>query len=230
MKSVSGSLASHDLLTSAAAAGHGRSTRALFARARACLGPTSPARLIFDALLLPLLADGGLAITLAHTDSVMVTASFGLPGFAPAGVASAAPWGADLRRLRDRTARQGLRGRWWIGVNGTTLRIMDVSRAYTRRAIDLDLTRLEDEDQALALLPALLACTADGMPALEDLVARSASHRVSVGHSLPAGVEDALNTLVSGFDRGGRRRVEASFGDALTVIYRILFLLFAEAR
>jgi len=54
---------------------------------------------------------------------------------------------------------------------------------------------------------------------------------MSVGRSLQAGVEEALARLVSGFERGIRRPMPGtSFGDALTVVYRILFLLFAEAR
>ena len=230
MKSVSGSLASQDLLAAMTTGGVG-TIRNVLQRARGMLGPATSARLVFDALLLPLLSESGATASVAHADNVFVAASFGFPGYRPAGVASAGGWGCDLARLRDRTARLGLPGRWWIGANGPTLRVMDVSHAYTRRTLDFDLQRIEDEEQALSALRALMTCSGERMPALEDVIARSAVHRLSVGRSLQAGVDDALARLMTGFE-GGRRRPsrDASFGDALTVVYRILFLLFAEAR
>ena len=230
MKSVSGSLASQDLLAAMTTGGVG-TIRNVLQRARGMLGPATSARLVFDALLLPLLSESGATASVAHADSLFVTASFGFPGYRPAGVVSAGGWGCDLARLRDRTARLGLPGRWWIGANGPTLRVMDVSHAYTRRTLDFDLQRIEDEEQALSALRALMTCSGERMPALEDVIARSAVHRLSVGQSLQAGVDDALARLMTGFE-GGRRRPsrDASFGDALTVVYRILFLLFAEAR
>ena len=53
-----------------------------------------------------------------------------------------------------------------------------------------------------------------------------------MSRSLQAGVELALTELVSGFAAGRRGSVplDAALGDALTIVYRILFLLFAEAR
>ena len=230
MRSTSGSLVSQDLLT-AVTAGRTGPLRNVFQRARQTLGPASSARLLFDVLLLPLLSESGAVTSVAHADALLVAATFGGPGSRPAGVASGGAWGSDLARLRERTAKLGLPARWWIGVNGQTLRIMEVSRAYTRRALDFDLQRIEDEDQALSALRALLTCSGDRLPALEELIAASAVHRLDVGRSLQAGVDDALARLMKGFERGRRRPSrDASFGDALTVIYRILFLLFAEAR
>src|SRR5262249_9045424 len=69
------------------------------------------------------------------------------------------------------------------------------------------------------------------LDALDGLVSRSDTHRADVGRSLQAGVESAIAALVAGF--AGRRRracLDAALADALTVVYRILFLLFAEAR
>src|SRR4051812_25501880 len=108
---------------------------------------------------------------------------------------------------------------------------MDVSRAYTRRALDVDLHRAEDEDAALATLRLLLSAEHGSLPALEARVADTGRHRVDVGGSLQAGVDDALARLGDAF-RKGRKRASAAdtFADALTVVYRILFLLFAEAR
>src|SRR5262249_14726983 len=57
-------------------------------------------------------------------------------------------------------------------------------------------------------------------------------YRTAVGRSLQTGVEHALDALVGGFTARRRKPVprEAAMADALTVVYRILFLLFAEAR
>ena len=74
---------------------------------------------------------------------------------------------------------------------------------------------------------------ADRFATLETLVRETEQHRAAVGRSLQTGVEDALTRLVSGFARGTRRRpvvLDAALADALTIVYRILFLLFAEAR
>ena len=149
-----------------------------------------------------------------------------------------------------------LNARWWIGVNGATLRVMDVTRAFTRRALDFDLDIVQEDDRALRILWRLFDSGGSGSPApserqrqegpapserqrveglatLEALVRDTDQHRAAVGRSLQTGVEDALTRLVSGFARGTRRRLvvlEAALADALTIVYRILFLLFAEAR
>src|SRR5262245_43463415 len=103
MKSVSGSLASHDLLATLTTRGTG-SFRNILRRARGMLGPASSARLVADVLLSPLLSECGATSAVAHADSLFVAISFGFPGCRVAGIASAAAWGGDLARLRDRTA------------------------------------------------------------------------------------------------------------------------------
>src|SRR5262249_61026683 len=67
---------------------------------------------------------------------------------------------------------------------------------------------------------------------LEALIVRSEGYRRAVGRSLQQGVERALGALVDGFTARRRRAAvrEAAMADALTVVYRLLFLLFAEAR
>ncbi len=144
-------------------------------------------------------------------------------------------WNADLRRLRTRAAcarRPAVR--WWVGTNGATLRVMEVSRAFSRRAIDFDLERVEADDRALRVLRRLFLATAAGsFEILEGVLRDTERHRAAVGRSLQGGVEDALTRLVGGFAHGSRRQpmpLDQALGDALTVVYRILFLLFAEAR
>ncbi len=205
--------------------------RRVLAEGRRALGPANGARAVFDAQLSPLLREANLYAAVVQDDRAAVIATFGEAAGPIIGVAAAAGWGADLRRLRERSARCAPMARWWIGGNGITLRIMDVSRAYTKRALDFDLRRAEDEDGALAILRHLLQPAVGELPALDALLMQSRHHRVTVSRSLQTGVEESLAKLMTGF-RARRRgsHAAAAFGDALTVVYRILFLLFAEAR
>ena len=67
---------------------------------------------------------------------------------------------------------------------------------------------------------------------LEQAATDSDRHRAAVGESLQVGVEQALVHLVNGFAsrRRSRSHLEWGLANALTVVFRILFLLFAEAR
>src|SRR5262249_26008891 len=101
------------------------------------------------------------------------------------------------------------------------------------RWIDFDLALLIDNDTTLGALHTLLERDADGSFArLDALVSGSERHRMAVGRSLQSGVDRALASLAEGFLARRRRPVsrDAAVADALTVVYRILFLLFAEAR
>jgi hypothetical protein len=242
LKGISGSLASLDLLEGLACPEPGRSAegrlRSLLAEALRTVGPASSARQIADVLVLPLARELGLQAEAPRDDGTSLSIPASIGGRVVS--LSIGSWNSDLRRLRSAaTAQPGHRslgggGRWWIGVNGATLRIMDVSRAYTRRAIDFDLDIIQDDDRALRILRRLFDSAGSGSTAtLEALVHETEQHRATVGRSLQIGVEDALTRLVASFARGTRRRaivLEAALADALTIVYRILFLLFAEAR
>src|SRR4029453_17453470 len=68
---------------------------------------------------------------------------------------------------------------------------------------------------------------------LDRAVKQSDQYRAEVRTSLQHGVHDALASLLEAFAlAGAKRRHQASelFDESLIVIYRILFLLFAEAR
>ena len=229
LKGISGALASYDLLEAVASRGAGAgSLRSVLREAREALGPASGARQIVDVLVIPLLAALGVTAAVERDDGESLALSVAVRGRAAASL-SAGGWNYDLRRLRRGAATH----RWWIGTNGATLRVMDVTRAYTQRALDFDLERIEEDDRALAVLAGILSSGAEPpFAALEELVAGTERHRAAVGRSLQAGVEDALTRLVTGFARRRGRPLapDAALADALTIVYRILFLLFAEAR
>lgn len=231
LSGISGSLASADLLAVLNAGSVPiRRLRGVLARARQALGPASSARAVFDLQMRPLVELCGLEVTVVTASSNVVIGTVSPLRPAASAVIAAGGWGSDLRRLRDRSTREVTGPRWWIGGNGLELRLMDAARAFTRRALDFDLQRLEDEDAALGVLGRLLSPRDGRFADLEALLAQSGRHRVEVGRSLQAGVDEALTKLMAGFASARRRTPATAFDDALTVVYRILFLLFAEAR
>jgi hypothetical protein len=250
LKGISGSLASLDLLEALGERGGAHDDpgrlRTVLGEGRRALGPASTARQIVDVLVVPLLRELGIDAAVIEDGRDSLSLSMSVEGRVLA-LLSAGGWNADLRRLRQATARARsvhdrlppkggsyTTGKWWIGANGATLRVMDVSRAYSQRAIDFDLDRIEEDDRALRVLRRLFdGSAADPLATLDGLLRETEQHRATVGRSLQTGVEDALTRLVTGFARGTRRRpvvLDAALGDALTIVYRILFLLFAEAR
>ncbi len=203
----------------------------MLAEARRALGPTSTARQVVDVLVLPLTRELGLEPAVLRDEGESLSLSISAGGWVLA-LISAGGWNADLGRLRQATAR--VAHRWWIGANGATLRVMDVSRAYSKRTIDFHLDCVEEDDRALRVLQRLFDTASTGtLATLETLIRNTEQHRAAVGRSLQTGVEDALTRLVSGFVHASRRRpvlLDRALADALTIVYRILFLLFAEAR
>ena len=230
MKAISGSLFSLDVLQELTADSSGSSSIcAVVERALDAVGPASSARHLADRLGRPLartldlddrvVEDEGDFVRLGGTrDAVMVVGG----------------WGADLRRLRERSrAKMSPEMRWWIGINGRTLVLVDASAAYTRRAAAVDLELLpEDADAAAALRAVLRRGPSGELAGASVALAESNERRVAVSRELESGVERALRRLVEGLS--ARRKVSAPLdvatADGLTVIYRLLFLLFAEAR
>ena len=233
LKAIAGSLASGDLLDElAVAVPRTGSLRKALADARRALGPASTARQIFDLQLVPLMRTLGLGVESIGGDHETVIAIAGRGGHAA--MLAAGGWGSDLRRLRGRTGHQaGSAARWWIGGNGASVRVVDISRAYARRSLDFDLIRLEEDDRALAAVWRLFDPEGEApFATLQRIVEASDRHCAAVGRSLQEGVQQALTLLIEGFARGRRHPPgePVAFADALTIVYRILFLLFAEAR
>jgi hypothetical protein len=159
-----------------------------------------------------------------------------------------APYERPLDPLWRDAVRLGvaLGAAWSVLFNGCQLRLLDTRRTYARRFLEFDLAAAALDEPAGALLWALLRAEALAPPRagssgslLDAIVAASEAHRASVGADLGRSVPNALATLVDGVRRALDRRrpsprsrvpLEAVFEQALTLVYRILFLLFAEAR
>lgn len=205
------------------------------------VGPASSARAVLDVAVLPLVAALGYDVDCLEPLRV--------PGFigvlrregTPVAVALALPWNAPLdASRRDAIAGTARRGAAWALVcNGRALSLLDVSRSWSRRFLEVDLAAALQDERSARVLWALARADAlverDGQPSLmEEVVQASDRHATAVCASLGSGVLEALTCLVAAFGETGSRRGRAApdavLEQAITVVYRVLFLLFAEAR
>jgi hypothetical protein len=244
---LSGSLLSHDALAgwlpAQKSSSFSRHLGPLHARLAATwqdLGPAHGARTIYDRVVTPLAAALGLRLTLdGQAPHGLLLAKAEADGH-PCAAVVVFPWGADPGQAWRTAVHQGIARsvRWCLCFNGPSLRIVDARRTYTRRHAEIDLQLAAPESAAAALVHALLRAEAFAGPdgaALDRAVTISERHRASVRASLQEGVHDAVTQLMGAFARSGGRRGPrrdgpAVFDESLTVVYRVLFLLFAEAR
>jgi hypothetical protein len=215
------------------------------------LGPASSARTITDVAVLPLLALLQLTVSVREDEPAIcrVHTTCGLQT-GPLVIVTA--WSDSL----DRAWRPAIHAAiandtgWCICCNGAALRIVDARRTWSRDHVEFDLSTMLKERDGQALLWTLLRRDAwtPAVPALHDASSQSMRHGADVCRALGQGVLEALGQLLTALRRPGAvgRRLSASpggpdkaraasspevlFEHSLTVLYRVLFLLFAEAR
>ena len=219
-------------------------------RLEATLGIASSLRAITDVAVLPLLNLLGLAvdrrvdgpeITVLH----LVTASSRLAVVVTA-------WSDPLDRVWRSSVIHaiGADARWCLCCNGRAVRLVDAQRTWSREYLEFDCLMLGSERPAQLVFWTVLraAAFAGESPLIDRVVDLSRRHGVQVCRVLGDGVLEALALLVSTLAGRSRRtgppasdRREATmprhqtampvlFEQSLTVCYRVLFLLFAEAR
>jgi hypothetical protein len=202
------------------------------------MGPASSARTVLDRLAAPLLSQLGFTISIAPSEgSDLVRVVLGTPGPTPVALI-VTPWGRDPAGAWRHGVLHGIASdaRWCLCANGPSLRLLDARRTYSRRFAQFDLDLVLDDEAAFGVMWALLRAAAFARePLLDQAVALSDQHRAAVRASLQAGVHEALTELLRAFSAapGSRRRaadLTALFDESLVVVYRVLFLLFAEAR
>jgi hypothetical protein len=202
----------------------------------ASLGPASSVRAVADVAVIPLLQMLGYSIagrreTPFRCELVAAGACASLPVLVTT-------WGEPLDIVWRDTVRGAISAdaRWCICSNGRALRLLDAHQTWARLHQEFDLESLAHVPDAAALFWTLLRPEAIGGldPLLDRLVAGSARHGIDVCRALGDGVLDALGLLIRSVAASEPRRkatVPASLLDeSLTVLYRVLFLLFAEAR
>ena len=243
---LSGSLLSHDAMSSRLSAPGGqmlpashRWFRAWYDRVARELGPATSARSVHDHVAVPFAEALGFRVVPAPQQIPSANYVRALLQAERARVAAllVTSWGHDPAAAWREAVRHGIGHglRWCLCITGPVVRIFDATRTYARRFAQFDLEVATHDPASFTLLWMLLNRDAflTGDCELDRAVNQSDQYRAEVRTSLQHGVHDALASLLEAFAlAGGKRRLEASelFDESLIVIYRILFLLFAEAR
>ena len=201
-------------------------------RCEATLGPASSVRTICDTAFTPLLRILGFDAT-AHVERDVAW----LKGPAQdCWIGVAVHWNEPLARAWRSVVQQAIGNdvRWCFCCNGAALRIVDARRTWTRDYLEFDLAALASDPSARTLLWAVARADAlrNDPPVLDRAVVLSARYGVSVCKALGHGVLEALDILLTALRTAARGRYapELLLEHSLTVLYRVLFLLFAEAR
>jgi hypothetical protein len=218
--------------------------RRLMRRRESCawLGPASSVQTIVEIAAMPLLDGLGFAppshVAVFEEWTVATVRATSRPV-----VLAVTSWAEPLDRLWRVAVTESIRRRaaWAILFNGTHVRIVEASRAYARRFVEFDVDlALEDERTFTAFWTLVHASAFDGADdggptRLRSIVERSEQYAFGVSRSLRDGVlaasADVLGALLPLVTRTrSLPPLDAAFEQALTIVYRMLFLLFAEAR
>jgi hypothetical protein len=203
-------------------------------RRASTIGPASSVRAITDVLVIPLLAILGFDVE-RRTDlgeRTILTAVIGSVTVAVLVV----KWGEPLERAWRAMVLDGARAdaRWCLCSNGVVFRVVDAHHTWTRHYLEFDLELVAAEETtrfvfwSLARAASMAAC-----PSTLDRAAQlSAQHGVAVCRALGDGVLNALSVVFQALasNQSGETSRQTMFDHSLTVLYRIVFLLFAEAR
>jgi hypothetical protein len=193
--------------------------------------------LVFDKIAAPFFSQLGYALLPAGGRAPGVQAVLTVGGRTVAALVVTG-WDVDLTSTWRTAVHQGIAHdlRWCFCLNGPALRIVDARRSYSRRHVEFALAAALDDAAAGRVLYELVGASGfehGGECALDRAVRLSERARAGVRASLQAGVHDAVLHLLCAFTKASRRRhveVAAAFDESLTIVYRVLFLLFAEAR
>ena len=197
------------------------------------LGPSSSVRAISDVAVIPLLTLLGYEIT-ARLDRPARTTFDAVASAAVSLPVVVVAWSEPLDNVWRDIVRDGIRAdaRWGICCNGLALRIVDAHRTWTRAFLEFDLMLLDDEEASRAVLWNTLHRDAmERQPSfLEVAASSSARHGVQVCNALGKGVLEAIALIFGALAPRSAAEPRTLFEHSLTVLYRVLFLLFAEAR
>ena len=244
IQGLRGSLLSHEAL---AAAGLSRgATHPRFEQGRRCIaewhaavsregGPAWSARVVLDRVAVPVCRALGLELLVHASDERLCRGSVRRDGKIVAAFVTFG-WGRETGGgWRDGIrAALGSAARWCYCFTGPTLRLVDTTRTHSRSCVDVQLGALPQHAETFAVLWNLLVPNEFGN-GLDEAILASERHRLDVRGALQEGVLDALVRLTAALSRATARRSAAAGGvdlldESLVIVYRILFLLFAEAR
>ncbi len=212
-----------------------RDVEAWSAKREASFGPASSIRAVTDGVVIPLLNILGFTTSRRADREESTCLETGWRGVASVPVVVVG-WDDALDAAWRTSVLDAIRSdaRWCLCCNGTQLRIVDAHRTWSRHYLEFDLALLAHETDALALLwrVARAESFASRPSLLDEAVVLSARHGTEVCRALASGVLEALGLILQGLAPRMRRTSwpDLLFEQSLTVLYRLLFLLFAEAR
>ena len=202
-------------------------------RRDASLGPATSLRAIADVAVLPLLKILGFAVERRADERARVILDAVTPSRLRVPVIVAA-WNESLDRAWRDAVVEGVRtdARWCFCCNGTALRIVDGHHTWSRHHLEFDLALAPRDAPARTVLWSLARAAAmSGEPPFLDRASTlSARHGTAVCKALGDGVLEALELLLTALASRRGHGPLVLFDQSLTVLYRVLFLLFAEAR
>jgi len=220
---------------------HAQTFLQIWETADASLGPASGATAVLDAVTRPVAAWLGFAVPAVH----LVRARGGISGALVSRDTRMAmvtlPWQASLDGAWASALSAGtmVSSRWCLLINGTTVRLVDASRPWARAFADVSLPIAgRDPRAAAAVARALRAQAFSGSPSQVDTwVERTQNEASRASAALDRGSRHAISTVArrladvppaAAAVAGGQ---EPPVGrQAVTWLYRVLFLLYAEAR
>jgi hypothetical protein len=201
----------------------------------ASLGAASSIRAIVDVCVLPLFellgyrADGR-RDTPERSELRLRTGDGSIPVLV-------VPWSQPLDAAWRDAVRLAIAAdaRWCLCTNGRELRIVDAHRTWGRHILEFDLECAAHVPESRQLLWTLAHARAfEGPhPFLDRVVRLSSEHGTALCATLADGVLEALGVVLAAMaaSRGtARERLPDLLEQTLTILYRALFLLFAEAR
>ena len=202
-------------------------------RLDATLGTAASVRAITDVAVLPLLSLLGLSVAqrIDEGDRSVLR----LTADSSTLIVVVTAWGDPLDGIWRSSVIQAIAAdtRWCVCCNGRAIRLVDARYTWSRHYLEFDCSVLGQEPAAQLLLWTLVRADAiaGDRPLLDRAVDLSRRHGVHVCRVLGSGVLEALELLVGTLATGRRRApMPVLFEQSLTVLYRVLFLLFAEAR
>jgi len=204
-------------------------------RRQEAFGPASGVRTVADGLIVPLLRVLGFT-DIRRTDGPdLVRLDVWRHAAAPVPILVVG-WSDDLDQARRPTIFAAIAAdtRWCMCASGLALRIVDAHRTWSREHLEIDFELLgESLDLQTVLWSVARADAFNTDPVVLDVAAAgSAEHGAAVCRALGAGVLESMRILLTALTARERpgEGTDRLFGQALTIVYRVLFLLFAEAR
>jgi hypothetical protein len=208
-------------------------------------GPATGLRAIFDVVAMPLFGSLGFRARDASFERGRARVRLDSPQSTPVALVIL-PWASQPSLVwRDATTTaRGMNARWCFILAPPFLSLVDARGHACRNSVEFTLPDVLDRRSFARFWTLAHAGVFDAeprsggpdhtsarIPSIEALVAAAEGFQDGVRADLQAGVIEALGALGRVLGRGAAREASRdAIDEALTLVYRVLFLLFAESR